>query len=128
MRVAEFIREIKREGWRARIRPGGHIELSHPDAVMAIITSATPSDHRWVANTLARMRRALPLVPKPERPAAARKRRSKPRHRPAPARAWPEPLAMYRLPEPERRFYPPEPVCARLPGGPSGFRSCLDRT
>jgi hypothetical protein len=43
------------------------------------------------------------------------------------ARAWPEPLAMHRLPEPERRFYPPEPVCARLPGGPGGFRSCLDR-
>jgi predicted RNA binding protein YcfA (HicA-like mRNA interferase family) len=51
MRVAEFIREIKREGWRARIRPGSHIELSHPDAFVVVIIAATPSDHRCVENT-----------------------------------------------------------------------------
>ena len=42
------------------------------------------------------------------------------------AGAWPELLAMHRLPEPERRSYPPEPACTRLPGGPAGYRSCLD--
>jgi hypothetical protein len=125
LRVAELVRAARAEGWSAAVRPGGHLELRHAGTDAVIITSATPSDHRWWRNTLARMRRALPPAPPPKRPAKPKVRRK--RIKSEPARAWPEPLAMHRLPEPERRFYPPEPVCARLPGGPSGFRSCLDR-
>ena len=90
------------------------------------IIPATPSDRRWHLNALAEMRRALPPQPKPERPAAARKRKARPSRR-VPAYDWPEPLVVHRLPEPERRGYPDEPMHARLPGGPSsGYRSCLD--
>jgi hypothetical protein len=56
-------------------------------------------------------------------------RRPRPKHRPEPMRGFPEgPIAMFRLPEPERRPVPPlEPQRRQLAGGPAGFRSCLDR-
>ena len=42
VRVRELIRRIEREGWVVRLRNGGHLELSHPRADRAVITSATP--------------------------------------------------------------------------------------
>jgi hypothetical protein len=130
----ELIRAAAREGWSAVLRPGGHWQLIHPEASEAVIFAATPSDHRWWLNTLAKMRRVLPPAPapKPARPAEPRpKRRPKPAHRPAPVHSWPERIAMFTTPpapQPERRPVPPlEPRRPRLAGGPAGFRSCLNR-
>ena len=113
VKVSEFVRKARAEGWTASVRPGGHLELSHPLANEVIITAATPSDHRWLANTRARMRRALPAEPKPERvrvspkQLAARPRRHE---RPTPVvDAMSRPL----------ETAPPR----RLPGGPAGYRS-----
>jgi hypothetical protein len=54
MRVTEIVRRVGAEGWSVATRPGGHLELSDPLAGEMIITSATPSDHRW--STMARVR------------------------------------------------------------------------
>jgi hypothetical protein len=105
------------------MRDGGHL------ASKTVFTSATPSDWRSYENTFAEMRRALPPEPKPERPVEPRVRR-KPSvvPRPEPVRDFGTPLILHRMPEPERREYPPEPrPRRRLPGGPAGFRSCLNR-
>jgi predicted RNA binding protein YcfA (HicA-like mRNA interferase family) len=75
-RLRELICRIEREGWVVRLRSGGHLELSHPRADRAVITSATPSDWRWLRNLRAQMRRALPPEPKTER--TVRHARSKP--------------------------------------------------
>jgi hypothetical protein len=50
MRVAEFVRRVRAEGWRVATRPGGHLELSHPLADRVIIRSRDAGDHRWLAN------------------------------------------------------------------------------
>jgi hypothetical protein len=125
----ELIRAAEREGWAATLCPGGHWKLEHPDASAPLFFANTPSDHRWAENTLAIMRRVLPREPQAARVARPRpERRPPPTHRPEPVRAWPEPIAMFKLPEPERRVYPPlEPRRPRLAGGPAGYRSCLDR-
>jgi hypothetical protein len=127
----ELVRVAERGGWSATLRPGGHWMLTHPDATEPVFFAATPSCWRWHLNTLAQMRRALPPEPKlaplklhPERP----RQRPPPAHRPEPLRDYPEPLTMFKLPEPERRLYPPEPPPRRrIPGGPAGYRSCLNR-
>jgi predicted RNA binding protein YcfA (HicA-like mRNA interferase family) len=56
MKVNEFIRQAAREGWTALPRNGGHWQLEHPLAAEPVIFSASPSDYRWLENTLARMR------------------------------------------------------------------------
>ena len=129
MRVTEFVRRVRAQGWSVAILwLGGHLELSHPLAGEMIITSAMPSDHRWLANTRARMRRALPAEPKQERATLRRPKRRASAHRPEPLRAYPGPIAMHKIPEPERRLYPDEPAQQRrIAGGPAGYRSCLDR-
>jgi hypothetical protein len=129
LRVNKFLRDLRTEDWSTALLPGGHYRAVHPLASARIFFAATPSDWRWVENTRRDMRRVLPPEPKPERPVEPRVRR-KPRAvpRPAPVRDYGEPLLMHRLPEPERRVYPPEPpLRRRLPGGPSGYRSCLAR-
>jgi hypothetical protein len=129
-RRSEFVREAERLGWSVSVRDGGHLALTHPDASKTVFTSATPSDWRSYENTFAEMRRALPQEPKPERPVEPRvKRKPSGVPRPEPVRDFGTPFAMYRMPEPERREYPPEPrPRRRLPGGPAGYRSCLNRT
>jgi hypothetical protein len=62
LKINEFIRLAESEGWSARQLPGGHFELSHAEVPQRIVFSASPSDHRWVKNTLARMRRAETLT------------------------------------------------------------------
>jgi hypothetical protein len=130
LRVSEFLREIAAEGWSAILQPGGHYRAMHPLTSVPVFFPATPSDWRWHLNTRSDMRRALPPEPKPERPAEPRVRR-KPSGvpRPAPVREYGSPLMVHRMPEPERRLYPAEPrPRRRLPGGPAGYRSCLNRT
>jgi hypothetical protein len=119
MRVTEFMRRVSAEGWSVATRPGGHLELSHPLAGEMIITSATPSDHRWLANTRARMRRALPAAPKAVRAVKPRPKRRPPARRPAPLRSWTEPIPMHQIAGPERRLYPDEPALRRpIAGAP----------
>ena len=118
VRVRELICRVEREGWVVRLRSGGHLELSHPRAARAVITSTTPSDWRWLRNLRAQMRRALPPEPKPERtvrharskrPLQQRPPQQQPK-RPAPVVAAVERLAR---PRPSRR----------LAGGPAGYYS-----
>lgn len=52
--VRELCREAKRQGWEVE-ESGSHVWLIAPDAFRVRIAS-TPSDHRWLANTVARMR------------------------------------------------------------------------
>jgi hypothetical protein len=118
MRVTEFVRRVRGEGWSVATRSGGHLELSHPLAGEMIITSATPSDHRWLANTRARMRRALPAEPKAERSATRPKRRRA-------AKPVPHRLIMAIEHESEMVSEPPPP--RRLPGGPAGYGSVWSR-
>jgi predicted RNA binding protein YcfA (HicA-like mRNA interferase family) len=117
MRISEFIRRVEREGWTVRQRNGGHLELSHPLADQMILMSASPSDHRWAANTLARMKRALPSEPRPERAERRVKRRPAPRPKPRPA-------PVLEMEEEEL----PLPVSARrIAGGPQAWRSPWSR-
>jgi hypothetical protein len=74
--VAELLREVRSYGFATVIRPSGHYHLYHGgrhivDAAGPVTIPSTPSDNRWQANTVARLRRARVLpdtkVERPER-------------------------------------------------------------
>ena len=112
MQIREFTRWAEAQGWSVRVRNGGHLELTHPMAERLIITSATPSDRRWIANVRAEMRRALPPPPKPVRT-------SRPRVNRAPKPAPPSIAPTWRNGPPQVEERPQQ----RLAGGPAGYRS-----
>ncbi|HEV8656936.1 MAG TPA: hypothetical protein VGR85_15630 [Candidatus Limnocylindria bacterium] len=55
--VRELVQEAGRQGWRCELRKGGHWLCFAPDGVGRVSIASTPSDHRWRANTIAKMRR-----------------------------------------------------------------------
>jgi predicted RNA binding protein YcfA (HicA-like mRNA interferase family) len=116
MRVAELLRQARRDGWSTTPYGSGHWRLDHPDASRAVIVPATPSDRRWHLNALAEMRRVLPPQPKPVRVRAYVKRRppTQPVKRPVPAL---EVEQQVELPMPPRR----------IAGGPEDWRSPWSR-
>jgi hypothetical protein len=118
MRTAELLRQARAEGWTVRQCNGGHLELSHPLADQVIVMSATPSDRRWLENTRARMRRALPAEPKAERSATRPKRRRA---------AKPVPRRPIMAIEHESEMVQEPPPPRRLPGGPAGYGSAWSR-
>ena len=54
--LKSLMREARRQGWR--IEKGNHIKWYAPDGRTLIVSGCTESDHRALANTLSRMRRA----------------------------------------------------------------------
>lgn len=48
---------VKGRGWRVDRCNGGHLKITHPKIPGPVFTSATPSDHRVVANVKAEIRR-----------------------------------------------------------------------
>ena len=52
-------RKWEEAGWLVKPTKSGHFMLSHPDGAFMISWAGTPSDHRAVLNTEARMRRSL---------------------------------------------------------------------
>lgn len=66
--VRELVAEAERQGWRCELRKNGHWMMFPPDVTKPPVSVAgTPSDHRWKANTIAKMRRAGFVWPPPER-------------------------------------------------------------
>lgn len=55
--VREVVEEAQRQGWRCDLRPNGHWRCLAPDKVGMVWIAGTPSDRRWKANTIAKMRR-----------------------------------------------------------------------
>jgi predicted RNA binding protein YcfA (HicA-like mRNA interferase family) len=111
----ELARRIGREGWVVGLRNGRHLELSHPRADRAVITSAIPSDWRWLRNLHTQMRRTLPPEPKTER--TVRHARSKRPLQQRPPQQQPKrPAPVVAAVERPAR---PRPT-RRLPGGPAG--------
>jgi predicted RNA binding protein YcfA (HicA-like mRNA interferase family) len=68
MRIKKTARELAKDGWTGELTNGGHIRWRHPDAIRPIISGSTPSDHRAVRNTQAKMRRALRAGNKKDKP------------------------------------------------------------
>ena len=65
--VRELVAEAERQGWRVELRPNGHWRLLAPDGVGMLTVAGTPSDRRWKANSIARMRRHGFVWPPPKR-------------------------------------------------------------
>lgn len=52
-------KKLVEQGWTIRPTKGGHLQCLAPDPKDGIVTvEGTPSDHRDLANTIARLRRA----------------------------------------------------------------------
>jgi hypothetical protein len=98
-------------------------ELNRPLASEPVFMAATPSDHRWHLSVTAWMRRVMPAEQKVERRVEQRvTRKPSTVPRPAPLRGYGSPRMLHRLPEPDRRGYPPEPPPGpRFAGGPVGY-------
>jgi len=55
--VRDLVKEAERQGWRVEFSRG-HYKLYAPNGDPRPITVAsTPSDHRWLVNTVSKMRR-----------------------------------------------------------------------
>ena len=54
--LRKLLAEAEQQGWR--VQRGRHVKLYAPDGVTVVTVAATPSDHRWLANTVSRMRKA----------------------------------------------------------------------
>lgn len=57
--MRQLIKRAEREGWSAEKTRKGHWRLTHPNAATPVIAPGTPSDHRFVNNVEAELRRAL---------------------------------------------------------------------
>lgn len=55
--VRELVEEATRQGWRCTLRANGHYQCLAPDHVGMVWIAGTPSDHRWKANTISKLRR-----------------------------------------------------------------------
>ena len=55
--VRELVSEAEKQGWRGDLRRSGHWLLFPPNGAPPVSVAGTPSDHRWKANTIAKMRR-----------------------------------------------------------------------
>lgn len=53
-----FLAELEEQGWSHEKTNSGHYRLTHSTGALAFMGS-TPSDHRWVANTRATLKKAL---------------------------------------------------------------------
>lgn len=54
--LKSVLKEAERQGWRVVPTKGGHWRLYAPDGVNIVHTAGTPSDHRALDNTIAKMR------------------------------------------------------------------------
>jgi hypothetical protein len=64
--VGELVREAAQQGWRCELRKSGHWLMFPPNGMPPVAVAGTPSDHRWKANTIAKMRRAGFVWPPPK--------------------------------------------------------------
>jgi hypothetical protein len=64
--VRELVAEAARQGWRCEQRKSGHWLMFPPTRMPPVAVASTPSDHRWRANTIAKMRRAGFVWPPPK--------------------------------------------------------------
>jgi predicted RNA binding protein YcfA (HicA-like mRNA interferase family) len=55
--LKEVIKEAKRQGWRVTTTKRGHLQFYAPDGENIVTAAGTPSDHRALANLIARLRR-----------------------------------------------------------------------
>lgn len=53
------LREWQRQGWNVSKTSGGHMKMTHPEAIRPVFVSSTPSDYRALLNTESLMRNAL---------------------------------------------------------------------
>lgn len=65
--VREVVEEAGLQGWRVEVQSNGHVRLFAPNGVGMVWVAGTPSDHRWKANTIAKMRRHGFVWPPPKR-------------------------------------------------------------
>lgn len=65
--VRELVEEAEAQGWRIRVQSNGHVTMFAPDGVGIVRVAGTPSDFRWRANTIAKMRRHGFVWPPPKR-------------------------------------------------------------
>jgi hypothetical protein len=55
--IEHIIRMARRQGWRVEKAKSGHWMLYSPDGSAIVVASATPSSHRSVEQTIAKLRR-----------------------------------------------------------------------
>jgi hypothetical protein len=55
--LKEVLREAEKQGWKVAYSGKGHPMLYAPDGKNIVTTGGTPSDHRALANLVARLRR-----------------------------------------------------------------------
>jgi len=54
--IRDLLKEAERQGWTVDERRKGYL-LKSPDGVTMVSLHKTPSDHRWLQNTLREMRK-----------------------------------------------------------------------
>jgi hypothetical protein len=55
--LKEIVREAERQDWRVETTKKGHLRFYAPDGETLVTSGGTPSDHRALANLIARLRR-----------------------------------------------------------------------
>ena len=55
--VRELAEEAERQGWRRKELASGHVQLLGPDGATIVTIPGSPSDRRWRANAVARLRK-----------------------------------------------------------------------
>lgn len=53
--INKLIREAQKQGWRVKDKKKGYMLLA-PDGEHSVMVHKTPSDHRWLDNTVTLMR------------------------------------------------------------------------
>jgi hypothetical protein len=53
------LRQWQQQGWKISKTSGGHMKMTHPEAIRPVFVSSTPSDHRALLNAEAQMRNVL---------------------------------------------------------------------
>jgi predicted RNA binding protein YcfA (HicA-like mRNA interferase family) len=59
--VEQFLRVLRRDGWRVERTNGEHWKLTPPGSGRMVFTGSTPSDHRAIKNLKAECRRAVSM-------------------------------------------------------------------
>ena len=55
--VRDLVEEAERQGWRRKELASGHVQLLCPDGATIVTIPGSPSDRRWQANAVARLRK-----------------------------------------------------------------------
>lgn len=55
--IQKLLRNLRAQGWRVVETKAGRYKVYSPDGVTMVVVHKTPSDHRWLQNTIRDLRK-----------------------------------------------------------------------